>query len=137
MSKTSAGSVTPRPRPLSPHLTVYKWPATMLMSILHRITGGALYFGTLLLVWWLLAAATSRDQFDLASGVLGSWFGLLVLVGFTWALSLHLLGGVRHLIWDTGTGLEKDSSTMLAWATLAGSFVLTAAIWLGFLLVGA
>ena len=137
MSKTSAGNVTPRLRPLSPHLTVYKWPATMLMSILHRITGGALYFGTLLLVWWLLAAATSQDQFDLASGVLGSWFGLAVLVGFTWALSLHLLGGVRHLIWDTGAGLEKHSSTMLAWATLAGSFVLTAAIWLGFLLVGA
>ena len=137
MSKSSAGSVTPRPRPLSPHLTVYKWPATMLMSILHRITGGALYFGTLLLVWWLLAAATSQDQFDLASRVLGSWFGILVLVGFTWALSLHLLGGVRHLIWDTGAGLEKDSSTMLAWTTLAGSFLLTAAIWLGFLLVGA
>ena len=137
MSKTSAGNVTPRSRPLSPHLTVYKWPATMLMSILHRITGGALYFGTLLLVWWLLAAATSQDQFDLASRVLGSWFGILVLVGFTWALSLHLLGGVRHLIWDTGAGLEKDSSTMLAWTTLAGSFLLTAAIWLGFLLVGA
>lgn len=133
MSKITAT----RPRPLSPHLTAYRWPATMLASILHRVTGGALYFGTLLVAWWLIAAATSEDHFNFVNAILGSWFGLLVLVGFTWALSLHLLGGVRHLIWDTGTGLEKDNSTMLAWATLAGSFVLTAAIWLGLLLIGA
>lgn len=125
-----------RARPLSPHITVYRWPATMLMSILHRITGGALYFGTLLLVWWLVAAATSESQFDFVNGIFGSWFGLIVLVGYSWALMLHLLGGVRHLIWDTGRGLEKDTSTRLAWATLAGSFVLTIAIWVGYFLVG-
>jgi succinate dehydrogenase / fumarate reductase, cytochrome b subunit len=127
----------PHARPLSPHLTVYRWPATMLMSILHRITGGALYFGTLLVVWWLIAAATSENAFNLASQVFGSWIGLLVLVGYTWALMLHLLGGVRHLIWDTGTGLEKETSIQLAWASLAGSVVLTVLIWAGYFWLGA
>lgn len=127
----------PHERPLSPHLTAYKWPATMLMSILHRITGGALYFGTLLVAWWLIAAATSENAFNLANQVLGSWVGLVVLVGYTWALMLHMLGGIRHLIWDTGTGLEKDTSTQLAWATLAGSVVLTVVIWAGYLWLGA
>ncbi len=122
---------------MSPHLTVYRWPATMLMSILHRITGGALYFGTLLVAWWLIAAATSENAFNLASQVLGSWVGLIVLVGYTWALMLHLLGGVRHLIWDTGNGLEKCVSIQLAWATLAGSIVLTVMIWAGYFWLGA
>lgn len=125
-----------RARPLSPHLTVYRWPATMLMSILHRLTGAALYAGTLLVAWWLIAAATSEPYFQFVDGILGSWFGLLILFGYTWALMLHLLGGVRHLIWDTGHGLEKRTSTALAWATLGGSVLLTLAIWAGYLLVG-
>ena len=125
-----------RARPLSPHLTVYRWPATMLMSILHRITGAALYAGTLLVAWWLIAAATSEPYFQFVDGILGSWIGLLILFGYTWALMLHLLGGVRHLIWDTGHGLEKRTSTALAWATLGGSVLLTLAIWAGYLLVG-
>jgi succinate dehydrogenase / fumarate reductase, cytochrome b subunit len=109
----------------------------MLMSILHRITGGALYFGTLLVAWWLIAAATSENAFNLANQVLGSWVGLIVLVGYTWAMMLHMLGGIRHLVWDTGAGLEKDTSTQLAWATLAGSIVLTVLIWAGYLWLGA
>jgi succinate dehydrogenase / fumarate reductase cytochrome b subunit len=109
----------------------------MLMSILHRITGGALYFGTLLIAWWLIGAATSENSFNLANQVLGSWVGLIVLVGYTWALMLHMLGGIRHLIWDTGNGLEKDISTQLAWATLAGSIVLTVLIWAGYFWLGA
>ncbi len=127
----------PHGRPTSPHLTVYRWPATMLMSILHRITGGALYFGTLLVAWWLIAAATSENAFNLASQVLGSWVGLIVLFGYTWALMLHMLGGIRHFIWDTGNGLEKDVSIQLAWATLAGSVVLTVLIWAGWFWLGA
>lgn len=108
----------------------------MLASILHRITGAALYFGTLLLAWWLIAAAMSEDHFNFVSGIIGSWLGLLVLFGFTLALALHLLGGVRHLVWDTGQGLEKHTSIRLAWATLAGALVLTVAIWLGYFLIG-
>ena len=132
MSKATAT----RARPLSPHLTVYRWPITMTMSILHRITGGALYVGTLLVVWWLVAAATSESYFNFVDGLVGSWFGLLVLFGFSWALFHHMLGGVRHLIWDTGAGLGKETASTLAWATLVGSVLLTAAVWLFYFLVG-
>jgi len=118
-----------RPRPLSPHLTVYRWPITMTMSILHRVTGGALYFGTLLVAWWLIAAATSEHYFDFVSWLYGSWFGRLVLLGYTWALMHHMLGGLRHLVWDTGAGLEKHTASKIGWATLAGSVVLTILIW--------
>lgn len=124
-------------RPISPHLSIYRLIPTMLMSIVHRITGAALYFGALLVAWWLVAASTSPDAFAVAESVMGSWFGLLVLFGFTWALYHHMLGGVRHLIWDTGYGLEKEMSTKLAWATLAGSILLTVLTWAIILIAGA
>ncbi|TGQ43826.1 MULTISPECIES: succinate dehydrogenase, cytochrome b556 subunit [unclassified Mesorhizobium] len=126
MSKSPAT----RARPLSPHLTVYRPPITMTMSIIHRITGGALYFGTLLVALWLMAAARSEATFDWVNWAFGSWPGRLVLFGYTWALMHHMLGGVRHLIWDTGVGLEKDTASRIAWATLAGSIVLTLLIWI-------
>ncbi len=132
MSKAAAT----RARPLSPHLTVYRWPITMTMSILHRITGGALYVGTLLVAWWLIAAATSESYFNFVDGLVGSWFGLLVLFGYTWALFLHLLGGVRHLIWDAGVGLGKHTASQLGWATLIGSVVLTLALWAFYFMAG-
>ena len=119
----------PAARPLSPHLQIYGWTWTMTMSIFHRITGGALYFGMLLLAWWLMAAATGPGAFETASDFFGSWFGLLVLFGFTWALIHHLLGGIRHLIWDTGAGYSYRARNGLAWATLIGSVVLTLLIW--------
>lgn len=118
-----------RKRPISPHLQVYRFIPTMTMSILHRITGCALYFGALLIAWWIVAAATSPEWLATANWALGSWLGLLVLIGFTWALWFHLLGGLRHVMWDTGYAMEKHTATMLAWATLAGSLVLTALTW--------
>lgn len=124
-----------RSRPLSPHLTIYRWPITMTMSILHRISGSALYVGTLFVAWWLVTLATSAESFGTADAVMTSWFGLLVLFGFTWALMVHLLGGVRHLIWDTGHGLEKTTASGYAWATLIGSVVLTLAVWAGYFLI--
>ncbi|PSJ52570.1 succinate dehydrogenase, cytochrome b556 subunit [Kumtagia ephedrae] len=136
MSPAPATRQAPRARPLSPHLTVYRWQITMTMSILHRVTGGALYVGTLLVAWWLIALATSERQFAIVHGIVGSWFGLLVLFGYTWALFHHLLGGVRHFIWDTGAGLEKHTASMLAWATLAGSVLLTVLVWLAYFLIG-
>lgn len=102
----------------------------MTVSILHRVTGGALYFGTLLVAWWLIAAATSESHFDFVNRVFGSWIGRLVLFGYTWALTQHLFGGLRHLIWDTGAGLEKPQASRIAWATIACSFVLTILIWI-------
>ena len=125
MSKPAAT----RARPLSPHLTVYRWPVTMTMSILHRITGSALYVGTLLVAWWLIATATSPAYFDLVSDIYGSWFGRLVLLGYSWALVHHLLGGIRHLIWDTGAGLEKHTASRLAWANVIASVLLTVLVW--------
>lgn len=125
-----SNSTATRQRPLSPHLTIYRPPITMTMSIVHRITGCALYFGTLLVAWWLVAASASEEHFDLVNRIYGSWFGRLVLFGYTWALLHHLMGGVRHLIWDTGAGLEKDRSRKIAWATLAASIVLTVLVWI-------
>ena len=121
--------VATRARPLSPHLTVYRWPVTMTMSILHRVTGGALYFGTLLVAWWLVATATSPEYFAFVSDIYGSWFGRLVLFGYSWALIHHLLGGVRHLIWDTGAGLQKHTASRIAWANAVASVLLTILVW--------
>lgn len=116
-------------RPVSPHLSIYKLIPTMVMSIVHRITGAALYFGTILVAWWLIAAAAGPDQFNLANAVFGSIIGRIVLLGYTWALLHHMLGGIRHLIWDTGRGLDKELTTKMAKATLAASLALTILIW--------
>ncbi|MCC2687266.1 MAG: succinate dehydrogenase, cytochrome b556 subunit [Rhizobiaceae bacterium] len=102
----------------------------MTVSILHRVTGGALYFGTLLIAWWLLAAATSERQFDLANAVFGSWAGRCVLLGYTWALVHHMLGGIRHLIWDTGSGLEKTTASSMARLQIVAAIVLTLLVWI-------
>jgi len=117
-------------RPLSPHLQVYRLIPTMVMSIIHRITGAALYFGTLLIAWWLAAAASGPHYFEWVNAIFGSWFGRLVLFGYTWALMHHMLGGARHLIWDTGRMLDKKTATGMAWATIVGSIVLTILIWI-------
>ncbi len=116
-------------RPLSPHLQIY-WPrGNMIMSIVHRITGTALYAGSALLALWLITAAWSPDGFALVNGVLASWFGQLVLVGFTWAVLHHLIGGIRHLIWDSGAGFELPTVNLMSWGTLVLSLLLTAAVW--------
>ncbi len=116
-------------RPLSPHLQIY-WPrGNMIMSIVHRITGVALYAGSALLALWLISAAFSPEAFGLVNGVLGSWFGRLVLIGYTWAVLHHLLGGLRHLVWDSGAGFELNTITLMSWGTLVLSVLLTAAIW--------
>ncbi len=116
-------------RPLSPHLSIFRPLITMVMSIVHRITGAALFFGMLLLAWWLLAAASGPDAFATADAVFGSWFGRLVLFGFTWALLHHWLGGIRHLIWDTGAGYSSEMRNGLSWATIIGSVILTLLVW--------
>ena len=118
-------------RPLSPHLSIYRFRPTMAMSILHRITGSALYVGTLLFVWWLVAAASGPEAFSYASAFFGSIIGRIILFGYTWALLHHMFGGIRHLIWDTGIGLSKETSTKLAQATLVASLALTLILWVG------
>src|ERR1700722_3846433 len=93
-------------RPLSPHLQVYKPQLTSVLSITHRATGLALAVGTVFLVWWLLAAATSAEAFGAAQAFWYSWFGRLLLLGWTWSLFFHLCNGIRHLFWDAGYGYE-------------------------------
>lgn len=117
-------------RPLSPHLQIYRPMLTMTMSIVHRFTGAALYFGTVILALWLIAAATGKANFDMAQAVLGSFLGRIVLFGYTWALLHHMLGGIRHLIWDTGRGFGPEARELLAKMTLAGSIVLTILVWI-------
>jgi len=116
-------------RPLSPHLSIYKPIPTMMMSIVHRITGIALYFGTLLIAWWLFAAASGEAYFEWVNGIMGSLIGRLILFGYTWALMHHMIGGIKHLFWDVGLGLEKETSTRLAYMSLIGSVILTILIW--------
>ena len=124
-------------RPLSPHLTIYRWPLPMAMSIAHRITGGALYFGTLLVAWWLMAAAAGPNAYATVAGFMASWFGRLILFGYTWALIHHMLGGIRHLIWDTGRGLGPIEREWLVAANLVGSIVVTLILWvIGLLALG-
>ena len=129
-SPGAAGSGARKARPLSPHLSIYKPIPTMVASIMHRITGAALYFGTALIAWWLLAAATGPGAYDVATGFLTSWFGLLVLFGYTLLLVIHALGGIRHFIWDTGAMMDKYTSRKMAFATGIGGVGITVLIWL-------
>src|ERR1700760_3683787 len=130
MADQSPSLTPPRARPLSPHLQIYRPMLTMMMSIVHRITGAALYGGTLLLAWYLIAAATDPGAFATVTAVLGSVIGQVVLFGFTWALFHHLLGGIRHFIWDAGYGMDHPGREYLAQATLAGGIGLTILVWL-------
>lgn len=119
-----------RNRPLSPHIGIYRPMLTMMMSIVHRITGGALYVGTLLLAWWLVAAATGPEAYAQFQDVATSWVGRLVLLGYTWALIHHLLGGIRHFVWDMGKGFDLGAVEWAARLTLAGSLLLTGIVWI-------
>jgi succinate dehydrogenase / fumarate reductase, cytochrome b subunit len=116
-------------RPLSPHLQIYRPMLTMMMSIAHRISGAANAAGFLLLAWWLVAIATGPEAYAQVSSVFNSIPGRLVLFLFTWSLVHHMLGGIRHLIWDTGRGLDKTSIEVFAWLTIIGSTLLTVLIW--------
>lgn len=122
-------------RPLSPHLQVYKPQLTSALSILHRLTGVALGFGTLLLVWWLAAAAAGPEAFATAQGFIGSWLGLLLLFGWSVALFYHLCNGIRHLFWDAGYGFELPQAYASGWAVVIATGVLTLLAWVVGLIV--
>ncbi len=116
-------------RPLSPHLQTYRWTLTMALSIVHRATGVALYFGTLLLAWWLIAAASGPTAYAHVQAFTSSFIGLLVVFGYTWALMHHMLGGIRHFVWDLGFAYGDRERNTLAAATLIGSVVFTVLVW--------
>ena len=116
-------------RPLSPHLQIYKPQITSVLSIFHRFSGIALSVGTLVLAYWLLAAASGPEAFAGAQAVIGSWFGLLCLFGWSVALFYHLCSGIRHLVWDAGYGFELDTVTKSGWAVVVATVVLTLLAW--------
>ena len=128
MASTDAAP-TPRARPLSPHLSVWRPTMTYVMSIVHRITGVGLYIGVLLLAWFLIAASMDATAFGAASAFLNSIFGRLILFGFSWALFHHMLGGLRHFVWDAGYGMDAPQRDWLAMGTLVGGLALTIVVW--------
>ncbi len=121
---------TLRARPLSPHLDVYRLTLTMVMSGLHRITGLGLYAGVLLMAWFLLALASDASAFATFSGFIHSFIGQIVLFGFTWSLFHHMLGGLRHVLWDGGFGLDHPMREYLAQGTAVGGLALTVIVWI-------
>ena len=125
-------------RPLSPHLQIYRPQLTSVLSILHRLTGIALAVGTLLLVWWLAAAASGENAFADVQAVIGSWIGRLLLLGWSFALFFHLCNGIRHLFWDAGKGFALGTVYATGRAAVAAAVVLTAAAWIwGYATMGA
>ena len=119
-----------RPRPLSPHLTIWRWGPAMVVSIIHRATGIALSIaGLALLSWWLMALSKGSDAYATFEKAAQSWIGIVILVGLTWGFFQHLLSGVRHLVTDTGAGYELSVNKRSAVLTIIGSILLTALVW--------
>lgn len=118
------------PRPLSPHLGIWRWGPHMLVSILHRVTGGGLaVVGLAVLTWWLVALAKGPEAYADFTAAAGHPLGLIVLIGLSWAFFQHLLSGMRHLVMDSGAAFELGVNKTLAVATIVGSLLLTAALW--------
>jgi len=116
-------------RPLSPHLSIYRWPITMVLSILHRMTGVALSLGFVVLAVWLFDTASGADAYSVFMKYMDTLIGRLLLVGWSFAFFFHLSNGARHLVWDTGRGLEKEQATRSAWLVLVSAVVLTGVFW--------
>ncbi len=116
-------------RPLSPHIQIYRWTLTMILSILHRATGLALYAGSAVLALWLLTIATGPEAYEMVRGYAAHWLGRLVLFGFSWALFHHMFGGLRHFVWDTGRGFDLKVVEWMARLSAILPLLLTVAAW--------
>ncbi len=117
--------VRPQDRPLSPHIQIYRWQIPMLTSILTRVTGNGLIVASVLIVWWLLAAASGPDYFAFVDGIVRSWFGKLIFLGSIWAVWYHFCAGLRHLWFDSGRGLDIPTAERLGWTVIGASVALT------------
>jgi succinate dehydrogenase / fumarate reductase cytochrome b subunit len=123
-------------RPLSPHLSIWKWGPAMLVSILHRVTGDGMAFVALpVLLWWLGALASGPAAYDQFAAVATSWYGYVVLVGISWAFFNHFCSGIRHFVLDIGAGYEVDRNNRWSVVTIAGGILLTAAFWAAIVLL--
>jgi succinate dehydrogenase / fumarate reductase cytochrome b subunit len=117
-------------RPLSPHLTIYRWPITMILSILHRMTGVALSAGLIIFTIWLIALASGNDAYSQLFALLDSIPGRLLLAAFSFAFFFHLCNGIRHLFWDVGKGFDMRQVNASAWAVVVASLALTLGLWI-------
>ena len=113
---------------MSPHLQVWRWHVTMLTSILHRVTGVGIYLGGLIVALWAIALAGGPETYAMFLGIMGAWYGKIVLLGMTASLFFHLGNGVRHIIWDFGHGLSKEDATSSSFAVLGFAIAATAAV---------
>ena len=123
-------------RPLSPHIQIYRWPLSMALSIMHRVTGVALGIGTLLLTWWLVAASQSDSAFQQVQWFLGSAVGLLLLFGWSLELFFHFYSGIRHLVWDAGVGFDSPSYNTTGWGVIIATGISTVVVWIVGLAIG-
>ena len=122
-------------RPLSPHLTIWKWGPAMLVSILHRVSGDGMAFVALpVLLWWLASLASGPEAYEGFTAIATSWYGYVVLVGISWAFFNHLCSGIRHFVLDVGAGYEVDANNRWSVVTTASGIVLTAAFWAALML---
>lgn len=117
-------------RPLSPHLSVYRWPITMTLSILHRATGVAMAVGLVVLAMWLVSAASGAVDYEQFVTLMSTLVGRLLLIGWSFAFFFHLANGIRHLVWDTGRGFEKRQANASAWFVLVTAIAATALFWM-------
>lgn len=117
-------------RPLSPHLSIYRWPISMMLSILHRATGIAMSVGLIVMAAWLVSAASGSADYEKFVGLMNSLPGMLLLIGWSFAFFFHLMNGVRHLVWDSGRGFEKQQANASAYFVIIAAVVVTAAFWL-------
>ena len=131
MSEAPAGRSPPNPaaRPMSPYVWIWRWHLTMVVSILHRLTGVALYGAALILAGWALALAAGPDAYDRFRLILGSPLGKFVLIGITFSLFYHLANGVRHLVWDFGSGFQLKTADLTAAAVIAFAAAATIGVW--------
>ena len=116
-------------RPLSPHLSIYRWPVTMVSSILHRATCVGMAIGFVLFVVWLADMAVGPDAYAALMSALDSTIGRVLLIGWSWAFFYHLANGIRHLVWDAGYGFEKNQADASAWIVIVLSVLATAGFW--------
>lgn len=130
MASTDIAPKGARARPMAPHLQIYRMSITMVMSGAHRITGLCMYIGTLILAWFLFAAASGAESFAVFAAVVHSWIGRLALLGYTWSLIHHLLGGIRHMAMDSGLFLDQPELDKKAWLVLKSSIALTLIVWI-------
>ncbi|ERJ18269.1 Succinate dehydrogenase subunit C protein [Salinisphaera shabanensis E1L3A] len=117
-------------RPLSPHIQIYRWQIAMLTSIAHRASGIVLSLGSIFLAVWLISAASGPDAFASVNGFAASWFGQLLMFGWSFALFYHLCNGIRHLVWDVGIGLDLETARMTGYVAIGVAAALTLFVWI-------